>query len=64
MNTYWTTFAKTGDPNFEGAPAVWPRYSPDESDNDQRLQFDPNFEVVQSFRKEECKLWREYAAQP
>jgi para-nitrobenzyl esterase len=62
MNKYWATFAKTGDPNFEGAPAVWPRFQPDADDNDQRLQFDANFEVLSSFRKEECKLWREYAA--
>jgi para-nitrobenzyl esterase len=63
MNTYWTTFAKTGDPNYEGAPAVWPRFVPDANDDDQRLQFDANYEVVNGFRKEECILWREYAAQ-
>jgi para-nitrobenzyl esterase len=61
MNRYWATFAKTGDPNYEGAPAVWPRFMPDAMDNDQRLQFDPNFEVLNGFRKEECILWREYA---
>ncbi len=63
MNTYWATFAKTGDPNFDGAPATWPRFMPDQNDDDQRIQFDPNFETVNGFRKEECKLWREYAAQ-
>jgi para-nitrobenzyl esterase len=62
MNTYWATFAKTGDPNYDGAPAVWPRYLPDEDDNDQRLQLDPEYEVLESFRKEECLLWREYAS--
>lgn len=62
MNTYWATFARTGDPNYEGAPAVWPRYLPDEDDNDQRLQLDPDYEVLDNFRKEECILWREYAA--
>jgi para-nitrobenzyl esterase len=62
MNRYWATFAETGDPNFEGAPAVWPRFEPDASDDDQRIQFDANFEILRSFRKAECALWREYAA--
>jgi len=62
MNTYWATFAETGDPNFEGAPAVWPRFEPDANDDDERIQFDPNFEILHSFRKQECAFWREYAA--
>lgn len=62
MNTYWSTFAATGDPNYDGAPAEWPRYLPDEDDNDQRLQLYPEYEVLESFRKEECAFWREYAA--
>jgi len=41
--------------------AVWPRYMPDEDDVDQRLQLDPEYEVLESFRREECILWREYA---
>jgi para-nitrobenzyl esterase len=61
MNTYWATFAETGDPNYEGAPATWPRYMPDADDNDQRLQFEPAYEVLEGFRREECILWREYA---
>ena len=61
MNSYWASFAKTGDPNYTDAPAQWPRYMPDADDNDKRLQFDPDYKVLDSFRKEECKLWREYA---
>jgi para-nitrobenzyl esterase len=65
MNAYWASFAQTGDPNFEAAPTEWPRFMPDENDDDLRIQLDPEFEVLQSFRKEECLLWREYAeAQP
>jgi para-nitrobenzyl esterase len=62
MNAYWTAFIEKGDPNYEGAPAKWPSYMPDASDNDQRLQLAATFEVLANFRKEECKLWREYAA--
>jgi para-nitrobenzyl esterase len=64
MNAYWSHFAATGDPNYEGAPAEWPRYMPDAEDNDERLQLDPNFDVLENFRKEECQFWREYAARP
>jgi para-nitrobenzyl esterase len=63
MNAYWASFAETGDPNHAGAPAEWPRFEPDANDDDLRLQLDPDFEVLESFRKEECMLWREYAAQ-
>ena len=64
MNAYWTHFAETGDPNYDGAPAQWPRFEPDENDDDQRIQFDPGFEILDSFRKEECAFWREYYARP
>jgi para-nitrobenzyl esterase len=58
MNEFWATFAKTGDPNFSGAPAVWPVFAPDANDDDERLQLDPNWEVLKSFRKAECAMWR------
>jgi para-nitrobenzyl esterase len=60
MNAYWAQFAKTGDPNFADAPAKWPSFKPTASDDDQRLQLDPDFAALQSFRKEECSLWREF----
>lgn len=63
MNHLWRTFAKTGDPNFDGAPAIWPSYAPDANENDERIQFNPDgYETVKSFRKPECKLWSDYAA--
>ena len=61
MNAYWASFAATGNPNYQGAPVEWPRFMPDENDDDLRIQFDPNFEILHSFRREECLLWREYA---
>ena len=36
-------------------------FEPDEEDNDLRIQFDPEYEVIESFRKAECQFWREYA---
>lgn len=58
MNAYWATFAAAGDPNGSGAPATWPAFVPDANDDDQRLQLDPGWEILKSFRKAECALWR------
>jgi para-nitrobenzyl esterase len=64
MNAYWASFAKTGDPNFDGSPSAWPLFlaDDDEDEDDLRLQFNPDFEVLRGFRKDECALWAEYAA--
>jgi para-nitrobenzyl esterase len=58
MNAFWAQFALTGTPNGAGAPATWPDFAPDANDNDQRLQLDPGWEVVDDFRKAECTFWR------
>jgi para-nitrobenzyl esterase len=60
MNAFWAHFAKTGDPNYPGAPATWPAFAPDTADDDKRLQLDPGWEQLQSFRKQECAFWRGY----
>jgi para-nitrobenzyl esterase len=57
MNTYWAHFAKTGDPNFTGAP-TWPGFAPDADGHDLRLQLDPGFEVLHDFKKDKCDFWR------
>ncbi len=57
MNTYWANFARSGDPNYPGAPAQWPLFSPD---NDRRLQFDPDWKVLTDYRAEKCTFWRNY----
>jgi len=57
MNAYWAHFAKTGDPNFSGAPA-WPAFAPDAAGNDQRLELDAGFEVLDDFKKDKCEFWR------
>lgn len=62
MNAYWARFARTGDPNGDGAPVVWPVFEPDDNDDDLRIQFDPDYDILESFRKEECAMWREYYA--
>jgi para-nitrobenzyl esterase len=60
MNAFWANFAQTGDPNYSGAPAMWPAFLPDANDNDERLQLDAKWEVIQNFRKEDCAFWRGY----
>jgi para-nitrobenzyl esterase len=64
MNAYWAQFAKTGDPNYDDAPATWPAFEPDAGDHDARLQFDKGFEIVDDFRREECAMWRELYEAP
>lgn len=55
MNTYWASFAKKGDPNFAGAPQVWPKFSPDD---DQRLGLAEPIGVLKDFRADACAFWR------
>jgi para-nitrobenzyl esterase len=40
MSTYWTNFAKTGDPNGAGTPP-WPAYSVENGNPVMHLSFDP-----------------------
>jgi para-nitrobenzyl esterase len=58
MNAYWSSFAATGDPNYQDAPATWPAFAPDADDHDQRLQLDIGFEQISDFRRDECTMWR------
>ena len=58
VNAYWASFAKTGDPNHAKAPAQWPKFQPTSEDDDLRLQLDPKWGLLNSFRKQECAFWR------
>lgn len=57
IQTSWTNFAKTGDPNGAGAPQ-WPAYTPA---NPQLLLVDDTVKAIPEFRKPEIalayKLW-------
>lgn len=57
MNTYWATFALTGNPNWPDAPALWPRFY---SYDDKRLQLDPDWEILENYRAEKCAFWFKY----
>jgi para-nitrobenzyl esterase len=54
MQTYWATFAKTGDPNG-GEQLAWPMFSEETST---RINFALEPSIVPEFRKAECLLWR------
>jgi para-nitrobenzyl esterase len=62
INTFWATFAKTGDPNHADGPATWPQFKPDANDSDVRLQLDAGWSILRDFRKDECALWRSYSS--
>ena len=53
MRGYWTRFARSGDPNGEGA-AKWPRYK---NKTDRRINFDVQTSVLTGFRRHECEFW-------
>ncbi len=53
MQGYWTRFARTGNPNGDGALA-WPIYS---DAVDQRINFDVDNEVLTAFRRAQCEVW-------
>lgn len=55
MQGYWTSLARDGDPNGEGAPD-WPRY---DASTDLRLNFDVEIDPVAGFRRRECAFWRD-----
>lgn len=53
IQTYWTNFARTGDPNGEALPA-WPRH---EGTHPQTLVIDDDTAAVQDFRKAQLSVW-------
>lgn len=53
MQGYWTTFARTGDPNG-GNRVTWPKY--DES-SDSLVEFDAPVEVKSGVLSETCDFW-------
>lgn len=50
---YWTSFARTGNPNRRGA-LKWPRFK-DKTDRRFNLDLEPS--VVEGFRRSECEFW-------
>lgn len=57
METFWTNFAKTGDPNGAGLPH-WPR----QGDSDTYLEFqqDGSVDLGSELRASQCSVYREW----
>jgi para-nitrobenzyl esterase len=53
IQTYWTNFAKNGDPNGGGL-AAWPVYT---SEGDKHLNLDVSINTGTALRKEYCDFW-------
>jgi para-nitrobenzyl esterase len=53
MQGYWTTFARTGDPN-DGAQLVWPAYR---ADADQSLRIAQPFALETHLAQADCDFW-------
>jgi para-nitrobenzyl esterase len=52
MTTYWTNFARTGNPNGSGLPE-WPQFS---DAAPQTLEFDGSMELLDGWRTEQCSF--------
>ena len=52
MSSYWTNFAKTGDPNAPGLPS-WPQYQPAE---ERYLVLDNEVREGSAYHVAECNL--------
>lgn len=53
MQGYWTRFAKTGDPNGDGA-LNWPAF---DDATDESMGFDIPPAILTSYRRRECDMW-------
>lgn len=55
---YWTRFARSGDPNGEGA-VPWPAYT---APRDEHLQLDLAPQVGRRLKQARCDFWDELQA--
>jgi hypothetical protein len=53
MASYWTNFAKTGDPNGPALPE-WPQY---QAGDERSLVLDQPLGEVDSYQRQQCEFW-------
>lgn len=56
MQSFWTKFAKSGDPN-DGSDPVWPALS---ASKPWRMNLSSELSVLKEFRQAECELWSQF----
>ena len=54
VQSYWSSFAATGDPNGSGVPTTWPKY---DKTSEQHLDLGKPIQVGKALKNAKCDFW-------